>query len=164
MFLGFLGLELVGGREGLRVAKGSNFESRRETCWTVKYVKGNHNWLRISRVLSCCDAFSEVAAKEALYSGLLDLARTDEAVLKALCRGRVPRTDEAVLVAWRRIADPHGVRDPLPVWGAKRPQYRRQYFWIVVFLASWGAILLSIVLKLIQAKTQQEDTVFSTKE
>ena len=159
MFLGFLGLELVGGREGLRVAKGSNFESRRETCWTVKYVKGNHNWLRISRVLSCCDAFSEVAAKEALYSGLLDLARTDEAVLKALCRGRAE-----ALVAWRRIADPHGVRDPLPVWGAKRPQYRRQYFWIVVFLASWGAILLSIVLKLKQAKTQQEDKVFSTKE
>ena len=67
-------------------------------------------------------------------------------------------------VAWRRIADPNGVRDPLPVRGAKRPQYRWQYFWIVVFLASWGAILLSIVLKLKQAKTQQEDKVFSTKE
>jgi hypothetical protein len=141
------------------VVKGGNFESRRKTCWTVKSVKGNHDWLRVSRVLSCCDAFSEVAAKEALYSGLLDLARTDGAVLKALCSGRAE-----TLVAWRRTADPNGVRDPLPVRGAKRPQYRRQYFWVVVFLASWGAILLSIVLKRKQAKTQQEDKVFSTKE
>lgn len=59
---------------GLVVRKAANFESRIEVCWHTKVV-GNHNWLRVSRVLHCLRLFGldeEAAAflqcLEGLYS------------------------------------------------------------------------------------------------
>mmetsp|Transcript_61209 Transcript_61209/g.162701 ORF Transcript_61209/g.162701 Transcript_61209/m.162701 type:complete len:905 (-) Transcript_61209:437-3151(-) len=60
-FLGFLGLDVVrkdhdtDGRGSLTVQKSPGFEDRVPTCWKSSFMRkgGNHNWLRISRVLHC---------------------------------------------------------------------------------------------------------------
>lgn len=48
-FLQFLGLEMLGDE----VQKAANFKRRAGICWTSMGGFGNHNWLRISRVLHC---------------------------------------------------------------------------------------------------------------
>lgn len=69
-FLQFLGLELVsvdGDASPSAVQKAPHFESRIPTCWQSSFMRngGNHNWLRISRVLHCLnlvDLFEEASA------------------------------------------------------------------------------------------------------
>lgn len=60
-FLLFLGLEVLqkdndcSGGPNIVVQKAPHFESRVSTCWKSSFMRmgGNHNWLRISRVLHC---------------------------------------------------------------------------------------------------------------
>mmetsp|Transcript_80352 Transcript_80352/g.194820 ORF Transcript_80352/g.194820 Transcript_80352/m.194820 type:complete len:129 (-) Transcript_80352:88-474(-) len=55
-FLAFLGLQIQGGKgtnEPMRVERAANFNRRVPTCWQAMGFMGNHNWLRISRVLHC---------------------------------------------------------------------------------------------------------------
>merc|ERR1711920_795153 len=50
-FMGFLGLQVVDGPP-LVVEKAEHFNERIRDCWKPMFG-GNHNWLRISRVLHC---------------------------------------------------------------------------------------------------------------
>mmetsp|Transcript_128663 Transcript_128663/g.274611 ORF Transcript_128663/g.274611 Transcript_128663/m.274611 type:complete len:279 (-) Transcript_128663:12-848(-) len=75
-FSAFLGLEWYGGTGDLplTVRKADHFESRYEVCWHTRFG-GNHNWLRISRVLHCLrlagmaeEAAALLARLEALHA------------------------------------------------------------------------------------------------
>eukprot|EP00411_Alexandrium_monilatum_P010857 CAMPEP_0175328390 /NCGR_PEP_ID=MMETSP0093-20121207/75526_1 /TAXON_ID=311494 /ORGANISM="Alexandrium monilatum, Strain CCMP3105" /LENGTH=154 /DNA_ID=CAMNT_0016625429 /DNA_START=1 /DNA_END=462 /DNA_ORIENTATION=+ len=52
-FLAFLGLEIRATAQPMTVDKAKNFNRRVPTCWQAFGFMGNHNWLRISRVLHC---------------------------------------------------------------------------------------------------------------
>merc|ERR1740129_795886 len=71
-FYAFLGLEQHGGDAGqpLRVGQAANFQSRTRTCWTGMGRMGNHNWLRISRVLHCLGMLGLKEQQAAFYQCL----------------------------------------------------------------------------------------------
>mmetsp|Transcript_76784 Transcript_76784/g.173665 ORF Transcript_76784/g.173665 Transcript_76784/m.173665 type:complete len:209 (-) Transcript_76784:87-713(-) len=70
-FFAFLGLEFRGGGDQpLKVAKAANFESRTRTCWRGMMGMGNHNWLRITRVLHCLGMLGMKKEQQALYQCL----------------------------------------------------------------------------------------------
>merc|ERR1712151_1181207 len=64
-FSQFLGLEVQGEFGGeVKVVIASHFDERRGDCWDAMFG-GNHNWLRISRVLQClglCGMYKEQKA------------------------------------------------------------------------------------------------------
>merc|ERR1719261_239308 len=54
-FCDFLGLEIASGQSPLQIRKAAHFDGRAPVCWNAGCGGrgGNHNWLRISRVLHC---------------------------------------------------------------------------------------------------------------
>uniref|UniRef100_A0A7S4QTN3 Opioid growth factor receptor (OGFr) conserved domain-containing protein n=1 Tax=Alexandrium monilatum TaxID=311494 RepID=A0A7S4QTN3_9DINO len=76
-FCQFLGLEVQGGEGEVRVAVGPHFQERVPDCWSSMFG-GNHNWLRISRVLQClglCSLPAEQRALMACLEEVLDAGR-----------------------------------------------------------------------------------------
>mmetsp|Transcript_34923 Transcript_34923/g.96461 ORF Transcript_34923/g.96461 Transcript_34923/m.96461 type:complete len:276 (-) Transcript_34923:59-886(-) len=70
-FCAFLGLEVT--YEPLVVSKASHFEERVPVCWRgggLMGTGGNHNWLRISRVLHCLRLVGLDAEAAALFAFL----------------------------------------------------------------------------------------------
>jgi hypothetical protein len=87
-FLAFLGLT----RQGGRVVPAADFEAKREI-----FLAPDHNWLRITRVLTSLRILGLPKASRALYDGLLDLMRD----------GRARVTPETRRY-WRDAAPPEG--------------------------------------------------------
>lgn len=69
-FLAFLGLA----REGNRVIPAADFEAKREV-----FLAPDHNWLRITRVLTSLRLLGLEDLSSALYDGLLDLMKDGRA-------------------------------------------------------------------------------------
>lgn len=73
VFLSFLGLEQKtpssssGSVANITRKTGKAFTERRAVCWVVNCGQGNHNWLRISRVLKSLRLLGLKADAEALY-------------------------------------------------------------------------------------------------
>ena len=65
-FLGFLGLTVKDGK----VIKAENFQDRYEDCWAM----WNHNFLRITRAISCLRTLGLAAEAWALYEGCMEIA------------------------------------------------------------------------------------------
>lgn len=72
-FCHFLGLELRGGGGlELKIVRGSSFHERVPDCWSAMFG-GNHNWLRISRVLHCLGLSSLPDEQHALMACLEEI-------------------------------------------------------------------------------------------
>ncbi|WP_337174232.1 opioid growth factor receptor-related protein [Paludisphaera sp.] len=87
-FLAFLGLA----REGGKVVPGADFEAKREI-----FLSPDHNWLRITRVLTSLRILGLPEASRALYDALVGLMRD----------GRARITPETRRY-WRDAAPPEG--------------------------------------------------------
>ena len=76
-FLAFLGLA----REGDRVVPAADFEAKREV-----FLAPDHNWLRITRVLTSLRLLGLEDLSRSLYDGLLDLMKDGRARITAETR------------------------------------------------------------------------------
>lgn len=76
-FLAFLGLA----REGNRVIPAADFEAKREV-----FLAPDHNWLRITRVLTSLRLLGLGDLSRALYDGLVDLMKDGRARITAETR------------------------------------------------------------------------------
>jgi len=129
VFLRFLGLEWVEERGGARRVsrrRGEDgFEARSKVAWRVNAVRvGNHNWMRVSRVLKCLRLLGMQAELEAVYSRLERL----------WARGRIPAfaSETKTTEMWRACAG-----DP---W--KRPMPKHGSSWGVTHtLSKYAAVL-----------------------
>jgi len=72
-FCQFLGLEMQRTATEVLVTIGPNFEDRRRDCWQPMGFMGNHNWLRVSRVLHCLGLCSMPQEQRALMACLEDM-------------------------------------------------------------------------------------------
>ena len=112
LFLRFLGLEWAEVRGHPRcVSKRrgeDSFEDRAGVAWKVNCAEGNHNWKRVSRMLSCLRLLRMRPELEAVYSRLERL----------WARGRIPAAAAAATAHWRTCAgDP--LERPMPKYGSK---------------------------------------------
>lgn len=76
-FLSFLGLA----REGDRIVPAADFEAKRQV-----FLAPDHNWLRITRVLTSLRLLGREDLSRALYDGLLDLMKDGRARITAETR------------------------------------------------------------------------------
>jgi len=110
-FCAFLGLEVLeldegGERPRAVVRRGPDFDARAPVCWQTR-GRGNHNWLRLSRVLRCLRLV-----------GLDDEAAALLACLESLhaegvhCSAALPHWREraAVVPVWRRSPGEAGMQ------------------------------------------------------
>lgn len=78
-FLEFLGLELQAGPPvAVRKREREEFKSRVRTCWTSMVGFGNHNWLRISRVLHCLGMVGLLEYQQAFMTFLEELCHDQD--------------------------------------------------------------------------------------
>eukprot|EP00440_Ansanella_granifera_P007362 gb/GFBE01007973.1/.p1 GENE.gb/GFBE01007973.1/~~gb/GFBE01007973.1/.p1 ORF type:complete len:214 (+),score=36.26 gb/GFBE01007973.1/:1-642(+) len=83
-FLAFLGLEMHGEPGKLRVSRAAFFDSRVPDCWVSMGGMGNHNWLRISRVLHCLGMIGKKEQQQALLACLEEMHKGGLQVRSAL--------------------------------------------------------------------------------
>eukprot|EP00930_Biecheleria_cincta_P055221 TRINITY_DN41568_c0_g1_i1.p1 TRINITY_DN41568_c0_g1~~TRINITY_DN41568_c0_g1_i1.p1 ORF type:complete len:200 (-),score=40.36 TRINITY_DN41568_c0_g1_i1:126-725(-) len=71
-FCQFLGLEVQEEGDDLKIVIGGHFRERQGDCWSSMFG-GNHNWLRISRVLQCLGLCSLPKEQQALLACLEEI-------------------------------------------------------------------------------------------
>mmetsp|Transcript_54989 Transcript_54989/g.160476 ORF Transcript_54989/g.160476 Transcript_54989/m.160476 type:complete len:314 (-) Transcript_54989:121-1062(-) len=105
-FCAFLGLEVAeaAGGSGLSVRAGPGFGERAEVCWRTR-GRGNHNWLRISRVLHCLRLAGMDEEAAALLACLEELHDEGVRCGAALLHWR---SRAATMPAWRRCPSSEG--------------------------------------------------------
>ncbi|CAK0878450.1 unnamed protein product [Prorocentrum cordatum] len=72
-FCQFLGLEVQRTGTDILVTIGPNFEERKRDCWQPMGFFGNHNWLRVSRVLHCLGLCSMPQEQKAFMACLEEI-------------------------------------------------------------------------------------------
>eukprot|EP00931_Biecheleriopsis_adriatica_P080320 TRINITY_DN5367_c0_g1_i2.p1 TRINITY_DN5367_c0_g1~~TRINITY_DN5367_c0_g1_i2.p1 ORF type:complete len:223 (-),score=40.46 TRINITY_DN5367_c0_g1_i2:63-701(-) len=74
-FLAFLGLQLEGEPGSLCIRRAPFFDRRVPDCWTSMGGFGNHNWLRLSRVIHCLGMVGMKEQQQALLACLEQLIK-----------------------------------------------------------------------------------------
>eukprot|EP00439_Symbiodinium_sp_Y106_P082177 s2427_g21.t1 len=82
-FLSFLGLEMKADAGELQIVRADHFSSRERDCW-LSFFGGNHNWLRISRVLHCLGMIGKKAEQQALMKCLEGMRADYPEVMSAM--------------------------------------------------------------------------------
>lgn len=93
VFLCFLGLELLTGPK-VSVRKRATFKERAEVCWRVNCACGNHNWLRLARVLKSLRLLGLASEMNALL----------DCLTKMWVRREIPAMAEAAVKHWHLSA------------------------------------------------------------